>query len=175
LNCSAKEHAVSLTELFARLPHRFGKAGLIDKFPPETSQALVRHFSVSDPDMHEVEFAGASVKFHRADGRIEAATAAGARVSEAMRLELEQFFGPKDGFGRVERINTLDGLRVWFSNGDIAHVRPSGNAPQLRIYAVADSLSRVEQIVALGLREPDGILRNLESAAGRYAAEEKVR
>jgi phosphomannomutase len=122
-----------------------------------------------------VDFTGASVKFHRADGRIEAATAAGARVSEAMRLELEQFFGPKQGFGRVERINTLDGLRVWFSNGDIAHVRPSGNAPQLRIYAVADSLSRAEQIVTLGLREPDGILRKLESAASRYSAEEKVR
>jgi len=56
---------------------------------------------------------------------------------------------------------------VWFANGDIAHVRPSGNAPQLRIYAVADSLQRADQIVALALREPDGILRRLELAVGR--------
>jgi len=57
------------------------------------------------------------------------------------------------------RINLLDGLRVWFNNGDIVHIRPSGNAPQLRVYAVADKQSRADEIVTLALQEPDGILR----------------
>ena len=43
-------------------------------------------------------------------------------------------------------------------------VRPSGNAPQLRIYANSDSQGRADQIVELGLREPDGILRQLARA-----------
>lgn len=55
-----------------------------------------------------------------------------------------------------------DGVRVYFHNGDVAHVRPSGNAPQLRIYANSDSQARADEIVELGLREPDGILCQLE-------------
>ncbi len=58
----------------------------------------------------------------------------------------------------------MDGLRIFFANGDIAHVRPSGNAPQLRIYANADTQARADEIVELCLREPAGILRQLESA-----------
>ena len=62
------------------------------------------------------------------------------------------------------RINVLDGVRIYFHNGDLAHVRPSGNAPQMRIYANSDSQARADEIVELGLREPDGILRQLERA-----------
>ena len=61
------------------------------------------------------------------------------------------------------RINVIDGLRLYFHNGDIAHIRPSGNAPQLRIYAVSDTQERADEIVRLGLKEPDGLLRSLES------------
>ena len=60
--------------------------------------------------------------------------------------------------------NYLDGVRWGFDNGDIAHIRPSGNAPQLRIYTVAGSQARADTIVALGIREPDGILRSMEKA-----------
>jgi phosphomannomutase len=77
---------------------------------------------------------------------------------------LLRFFTPAFGFDDIVRINVLDGVRVSFRNGDVAHVRPSGNAPQLRIYANADSQARADQIVEFGLREPDGILRLLERA-----------
>jgi phosphomannomutase len=43
-------------------------------------------------------------------------------------------------------------------------VRPSGNAPQLRLYAISDFQARAEEIRELALREPDGILRRLERA-----------
>jgi phosphomannomutase len=55
-------------------------------------------------------------------------------------------------------------VRVYFHNGDVAQVRPSGNAPRLRIFATSDSQARADEIVELGLREPDGILRQLERA-----------
>jgi hypothetical protein len=52
------------------------------------------------------------------------------------------------------RINVIDGLRIYFANGEIAHIRPSENAPQLRIYAVADSQARAEAIVELRSKSP---------------------
>ncbi len=78
------------------------------------------------------------------------------------RLMLSDFFNGADGFGAITEINVLDGIRVTFNSGDIAHVRPSGNAPQLRIYSVAYSQERADQIVSLSLAEPDGILRRLQ-------------
>jgi len=35
-----------------------------------------------------------------------------------------------------------DGLRITFANGEIVHLRPSGNAPELRCYAEADNQER---------------------------------
>jgi len=55
-------------------------------------------------------------------------------------------------------------VRIYFRNGDIVHIRPSGNAPQLRIYAVSNSQTRADEIVSLAVREPDGVLRQLERA-----------
>ena len=50
-----------------------------------------------------------------------------------------------------------------FESSDV-DPRPSGNAPQLRIYANCDSQARAHRIVDSGLYEPDGILRQLEKA-----------
>lgn len=69
-------------------------------------------------------------------------------------------FTAEDGFGKATAINTVDGIRIFFDNNDIAHIRPSGNAPQLRIYSVANSQERADEIVSLGLKK-DGILYRL--------------
>jgi phosphomannomutase len=44
----------------------------------------------------------------------------------------------------------------------VAHVRPSGNADELRIYAVADDQARADAIARAAVAEPDGILRRME-------------
>jgi len=75
--------------------------------------------------------------------------------------ELKKYFDQTKGFGNVVKINSLDGVRIFFDNGDIAHLRPSGNAPQLRIYSVAGSQERADEIVRLALEEPNGILRSI--------------
>lgn len=79
-----------------------------------------------------------------------------------VRAELATYFGREHGFGDVTAINALDGVRISFDNGDVAHLRPSGNAPQLRIYSVADTQARADEIAAMCLAEPDGIFRKLE-------------
>lgn len=41
--------------------------------------------------------------------------------------------------GPLAHVDTTDGLRVSFASGDIVHLRPSGNAPELRCYAEAST------------------------------------
>jgi phosphomannomutase len=41
--------------------------------------------------------------------------------------------------GGIVSTDVTDGFRVSFSHGDIVHLRPSGNAPELRCYAEADT------------------------------------
>lgn len=54
--------------------------------------------------------------------------------------------------GVVKHKDLTDGLRLSFENGEIVHLRPSGNAPELRCYAEADDMQRARQLVALSLR-----------------------
>ena len=68
------------------------------------------------------------------------------------------------GFGPITKLDLTDGVRIYFANGDVAHIRPSGNANELRIYAVADTQKRADEIARLGVAEPYGILRKLERA-----------
>jgi mannose-6-phosphate isomerase len=49
-------------------------------------------------------------------------------------------------------------------NGEIFHIRPSGNAPEMRDYAVADTEERAGQLVHHAVRE-GGVLRRLEGEA----------
>src|SRR5579859_6900666 len=84
--------------------------------------------------------------------------------ADAIRTDLAQFFSPAFGFAAIDRVDYTDGVRVLFTNGDVAHVRPSGNADELRIYAVADTQARADAIAAMGTEEPAGILRRMEKA-----------
>lgn len=52
----------------------------------------------------------------------------------------EALFGER--FGPVASIDMTDGVRITFASGEIAHLRPSGNAPELRAYTEADSRDR---------------------------------
>lgn len=45
-------------------------------------------------------------------------------------------------FGVISSVDLTDGLRVDFETGDVIHLRPSGNAPEFRIYAQASDESR---------------------------------
>jgi phosphomannomutase len=80
------------------------------------------------------------------------------------RALAERIFTPALGFSSIERFDYTDGARIIFKGNEVAHIRPSGNADELRIYAVADAQARADAIVAEGVREPDGILRSLQAA-----------
>ena len=60
------------------------------------------------------------------------------------RSAVEAVFGA--AFGPVSGLDTTDGLRIAFKSGEIAHLRPSGNAPELRAYTEADTPQRAAQM-----------------------------
>lgn len=132
---AAAEKKVSLSQLFSELPNRFSRAALLRRFPRAVGVEIVEQFTP------------------RAE-----------RTLEDIKSRLSTFFNAGTGFGPIASIDYTDGVRMRFENGDIAHVRPSGNADELRIYAVSDTLARAEEIVARGIAEPDGILRQIEHA-----------
>lgn len=51
-----------------------------------------------------------------------------------------------DLFGKVAAIDVTDGIRMTFESGEIAHLRPSGNAPELRCYTEAGSEKRAAEM-----------------------------
>jgi len=60
------------------------------------------------------------------------------------QVAIENAFG--DGLGSVQWIDKTDGLRITFENNEVVHLRPSGNAPELRCYTEADSEPRAQEI-----------------------------
>ncbi|MDD5035149.1 MAG: phosphomannomutase [Methylococcaceae bacterium] len=157
---AAREQGLSLAELFAGLPQRHSRAALLKQFPRAVGLAIVKRFSPADERICETAFNPTEV--YDADGRKLTVD----ENLEVIREQLENFFPAGLGFGGIHRLNYTDGVRIHFDNGDVAHLRPSGNADELRIYAVADSQERADAIAKMGVAEPDGILRRMAASVG---------
>ncbi|WP_046022965.1 phosphomannomutase [Magnetospira sp. QH-2] len=54
--------------------------------------------------------------------------------------------------GTVDHVDRTDGTRITFENLEIIHLRPSGNAPELRCYNEADSAERATEMNRLCLQ-----------------------
>jgi phosphomannomutase len=53
--------------------------------------------------------------------------------------------------GDVKTIDETDGMRITFTSDEVVHLRPSGNAPELRCYAESSSPERAAELVRHGL------------------------
>lgn len=68
-----------------------------------------------------------------------------AKVAEIAERNLgETYFGHLAG--KIVSTDMTDGYRMTFDSGDIIHLRPSGNAPELRCYVECDSAARAEEL-----------------------------
>ncbi|MGL1902004.1 MAG: phosphomannomutase [Fibrobacterales bacterium] len=63
---------------------------------------------------------------------------------ESDALAIEELL--KDECGTVDSIDRTDGVRITFHNREIVHLRPSGNAPEFRCYAEAESDNRAVEL-----------------------------
>jgi phosphomannomutase len=164
---AANDKNQTLIELFAQLPERFSRALLLRQFPRSRSLEVIRLFSPADARINEVSFEKDRVVLYDENGERRPATTREFQEMDGIRCGLERMFPVEMGFAGIARLNYVDGVRVIFSNGDVAHVRPSGNADELRIYAVAGTQIRADAIAKAGVAEPDGILRRMEAAVIR--------
>ena len=117
----------SVSELIKTLSLRFTHADRQEAFPVETSKAIMSFLTPTDLNNREER--------------------------ESIKERIEKVFLKCDGFGKVKDLNYTDGVRILFDNGEIAHLRPSGNAPEFRIYAIADSEDRAREIVRIGFEK----------------------
>lgn len=62
--------------------------------------------------------------------------------------------------GQAIAIDTTDGVRITFSNDEVVHLRPSGNAPELRCYNEAATPQRAEELNSICM----GILVNIKGS-----------
>jgi phosphomannomutase len=102
--------------------------------------------------------AGEPARFTAADRLQEVST----EMSQALVAQFDtnpaKRFAFLAGFDGAEaRVDRTDGLRMTLQDGRIVHLRPSGNAPELRLYAEADSARSAEETLQKGL----ALLRDL--------------
>ena len=72
---------------------------------------------------------------------------------ETQKMTVQSYFNE---VGEPKSIDTTDGLRITFKSNDIVHLRPSGNAPELRCYTESDSRKRAEELNVAAIN----VLRN---------------
>ncbi len=163
----AVDKKVPVSALFTDLPQYYADAGLLDKFPPDISKRILTYYSPpAVNNINQVIFTNGKIIVQDYTGlsRELVSSSRPAQVLLTTKSELEKFFDTKHGFTGISLINYQDGIRIWFTNGDIAHLRPSGNAPQFRVYSNATTQERASEIVKFCLAEPDGIILQMKKS-----------
>jgi phosphomannomutase len=150
------------------LPKRFSRAALIKQFPRTLGLSIVKRFSPNDETIKAVVFdANTAPTLRDINNSPITGNPAETEAMMSIKMQLETVFSADAGFDHIIQLNYIDGVRIYFSNGDIAHLRPSGNADELRIYTVSDSQIRADEIAAKAVAEPDGLLRKLARSMHR--------
>jgi phosphomannomutase len=144
---AAQAKGVPIAGLFAELPGRFSRAALIRQFPRSLALEILSKFTPETGTNEDLIFPS------------------GSREGEGARIRggLSAFFSVARGFAEIIRINYTDGVRLSFRNGDVVHLRPSGNADEFRVYATADTQPRADWIATAVAQDPGGILREMQS------------
>jgi len=166
---ASRRPGLSVSALLDRLPRRFGRSALLRPFPRERFQRIAAAFAPPRAGILEARFQKGQVAVNTGKGapRVlrKGALAEGLR---RIRRRLGEAFTPQEGFAPVAWVSWLDGLRVGFEDGQIAHLRASGNAPELRVYAVAGSQEAADRVVEGVLH--GGVLARLEGLAEEHRA-----
>ena len=89
-------------------------------------------------------------RFTAADRLTDVPTEASATLVGQLTADPADFLSDL-GAGELAATDTTDGLRLTLASGRIVHLRPSGNAPELRLYAEAENPEAAEALLSAGL------------------------
>jgi len=154
LSAAGKEEVLS-SYIANNLPSRYTAAGVVDNkaqgcedYTADMGKEIISMFSPSDKNIAEVEFIPGGVKLTLLSGeeKHEMEGSDIANECEKVKVSIARYFNSLAGFEEIKAINFIDGIRITFSNKEISHIRPSGNAPEFRNYAVADTQERADEI-----------------------------
>jgi phosphomannomutase len=85
-------------------------------------------------------------------GRVENfARADSDRLMALLRASPERQKAFLNGIGSYTRSIDIDGLQMYLDDGSMIHLRPSGNAPEMRCYVSATSQARAADLLRFGL------------------------
>jgi len=154
----ALREEISLSKLIdQRLPARYTHADIIDNtapgcesYTPEIGKRIVNLFTPINSEIIQAEFSRDHITLHCQDGTAREADPNETTELNEIKDRIGRYLNQENGFGDITAINLLDGIKITFANGDISHLRPSGNAPEFRNYASADTTERVVEIVEAG-------------------------
>jgi phosphomannomutase len=121
-----------LAALLAAKKNGSGVSGLIAALPPRvTASGLLRGFPNDE------------------------GKALVARFEEAGKRLAEEIFSPR--FGPVDSLDFTDGARITFESADVVHFRPSGNAPEFRVYTESATEQRAVDNNQIALEIVEGL------------------
>ena len=112
--------------------------------PAVAAVALARREGMQLADLHAMLPARATVS-DRLENR---PTAASKDYLAKLSLDPEARAELLQGIGKEASVDETDGLRITTATEEIVHLRPSGNAPEFRIYAEAVTPERAAEIMA---------------------------
>ncbi|MDD4957464.1 MAG: hypothetical protein PHH49_05880 [Candidatus Omnitrophica bacterium] len=159
------------------LPARFTYADVVDDrtegcgtYTAEMGKKIIRDLSPANGDITRVEVNNGNMVANGTD----AACSAGLLYSVA---RLNSYFTCVPGLGDITAIDFTDGIRIMFESGDVCHLRPSGNAPEFRVYATSDTEDRAKMIVSKRgrilvsiINDMSGKVKHASAGAQAYSA-----
>lgn len=114
---------------------------------------IIATLVAAGPDGLAARIASEPERFTATDRLQEVPTEASAALVANLRDDVaaQADFLADFGDATLAGTDTTDGLRLTLSSGRIIHLRPSGNAPELRFYAEAESAQAAVALLAKGL------------------------
>ena len=142
-NLPLRETYADVIDNFTKGPD--GKA-LIPDYATELGSSIVERLSPKEENIVAARFEGDILKVFYRNGDTE--DVEHNRFSDLVSIKdkLEKYY-KKEGFEDISYINWVDGIKIEFINGEVSHLRPSGNAPEFRNYSQAKTEERAYEIV----------------------------
>ncbi|KJJ85201.1 phosphoglucomutase/phosphomannomutase alpha/beta/alpha domain I [Candidatus Omnitrophus magneticus] len=148
----AEKQKKKISQIIDSLPKRFTHADRIKDFSMEYSARVLNLIRPKkEKEVVEIEFTGGALVKAFYNGDVKKNFNSGEFFE--IKKTLEKFFNINQGFAEIIKINYVDGVRIYFANGEVAHLRPSGNAPEFRNYSLAGTPNRAREIVKMVLEE----------------------
>lgn len=147
----AEKEGKSVSELIqTALPARYTHADVVDDKTPgcenytaDIGKVIIKTLSPQETGITKVDFSGDDITIKGEKVKEDSLS----KELKGIRMRLESYFTPERSFSKVSSIDFTDGIRIVFDNKDVAHIRPSGNAPEFRMYATANTRKRAAEIV----------------------------